>query len=424
MASINAGQADSTMSTTTSTKYAFKTCPRFDPNFYLVWANDVRLAFDERNWGDYLLPPDPTSDPESAFKPDSHTAIRAKAFLMEAIPYEHKVSMTGFESAAEIFKSLEQQYGAATREDQFRFEKQLMWMRKTPNHTVEEHIVRFKKLMAQAMAHQPPSHRYKMDQQNQIFLATLEYSDIADEKWENFIPFLGNTWKDMTPESLFATTRTYYMAHILPKKKKTSSSPDPDYVESRVQRTEANPRGQQTNYSNRGGKPQQRGRGGKPNYSNRSNNESDNNNQGKPRSNYDATKFCHFHNAPGHSTESCRAKLNDPVYVEFLNSQTSPQQKPSQQQQSNQQNSEPPDARAKQVQVLHTSSTTNHDIWQYDTCCSDDMTNDSSNFQTYEPFVEPIAVRGVTEHPLYAYGKGEVLLESTINHAKHLLTQV
>jgi len=31
--------------------------------------------------------------------------------------------------------------------------------------------------------------------------------------------------------------------------------------------------------------------------------------------------------------------------------------------------------RANQVQVLRTGSTTKREIWQYDTCCTDDMTN-------------------------------------------------
>jgi hypothetical protein len=208
-----------TQNGSSTTKYAFKTCPRFDPKFYLVWANDVRLAFEEREWQEYLIPP--LSDSASEFTPDPRITIRAKAFLMEAIPYEHKVSMTKTTSAAAIFRSLEEQFGSATREDEFRLESQLMLMRKLPTDTVDEHIGKFKTLVATAMAQQDEDHRYKNDKRNQLFLATLEYSEIEDEKWENFIPFLGNTWKDMTPESLFATTRTYYMAHILPKKKPT-----------------------------------------------------------------------------------------------------------------------------------------------------------------------------------------------------------
>src|SRR5271169_1148407 len=331
-----------------STKYAFKTCPRFDPNYYLVWANDVHLAFEERDWEEYLLPP----DPESAFTPDPRIMTRAKAFLMEAIPYEHKVSMTKLTSAAAIFTSLEEQYGSATREDEFRLETQLMLMRKLATDTVDEHIAKFKTLIATTMAQQDENRRYKNDKRNQLFLATLEYSEIEDENWERFIPSLGNTWKDMTPESLFATTRTYYLAHILPKKKKTTSTTTTDSVEARVQRTDANPHGNNTNSSgNRGGRSQSRGRGGKfnnfgnrsnsgnnsgNNYGNNSNNYGNNsgnygNNSGnnygnsrssnygnnqhhsndKPREKYDPTKYCHIHNAPGHSTETCRAKFRD-----------------------------------------------------------------------------------------------------------------
>ena len=111
------GPSTDTTQTGSSNKFAFKSCPRFDPKFYLVWANDVRLAFEERDWGDYLTPP---SDPESVFVPNPRTAVRAKAFLMEAIPNEHKVSLTNLSSAAAIFNSIQEQFGSATREDEFR----------------------------------------------------------------------------------------------------------------------------------------------------------------------------------------------------------------------------------------------------------------------------------------------------------------
>src|ERR1700685_2040032 len=160
------------------TKFAFKSCPRFDPKFYLVWANDTRLAFEERDWGDYLTPPSDDSDPESKFVPNPRTAIRAKAFLMEAIPNEHKVSLTNLTSAAAIFNSIEEQFGSATREDEFRLESQLMLMRKLHTDSVDEHIAKFKTLIATTMAQQDEDHRYKNDKRNQLFLATLEYSDI------------------------------------------------------------------------------------------------------------------------------------------------------------------------------------------------------------------------------------------------------
>jgi hypothetical protein len=300
---------NSTHTMTASTKFAFKTCPWFDPNFYLVWANDVHLAFEERDWDAYLLP----SDPESAFKPDPRTAIKAKAFLMEAIPYEHKVSMTTLTSAAAIFKSLEEQYGTTSREDEHRFERQLMFMRKPATDSVDEHIAKFKSLIASTMAHQEENHRYRNDKRNSLFLATLEYSNIEDEKWENFIPFLGNTWQNMTPESLFAATRTYYLAHILPKKN-TSTSETYSSVEARVQRMDTNQSGNPRGWGDRFNNFNNRSNYGNPNYGNNSGSND------KHREKSDPSKFCHFHNAPGHSTEACHAKYQDPAYMKFLNS--------------------------------------------------------------------------------------------------------
>jgi gag-polypeptide of LTR copia-type len=217
----------------TNSKYAYKQCPPFDPTFYRVWASEVSLAFAEREWDNYLVNP---GDP---FIADPKITLHARAFLSQAIPFQYKAGLEHCESAADLFSSLQEQYGSTTREDEFRLETQLMFLRKTATDTIDEHIAKFKGLIAAVMAQQDPASRYRNDKRNQLFLATLEYSDIDDEKWETLIPFLGNTWKNMTPEALFSATRTYYYAHILPKKKKTAPE-TPISVEGTVYRTQGN----------------------------------------------------------------------------------------------------------------------------------------------------------------------------------------
>ena len=100
-----------------STKYAFKQLPTFNPTYYRRWASDVQLAFGERRWMDYLVYP-----PDEKFKPDVHTLVRTKAFLSQAIPYEHGAGIEGCATAAEIFYSLQQHFGLASREDELRLE--------------------------------------------------------------------------------------------------------------------------------------------------------------------------------------------------------------------------------------------------------------------------------------------------------------
>src|SRR5205814_1833690 len=180
--------------------------------------------------------------------------------------------------------------------------------------------------------------KYNNDNRNHLFLHTLQHSDIKDEDWSGFIPFLGKTWHDMTPQAVFADARTYYNTHILPKKFK-STAPDVSN-EPRVLATQTgNSHGNDN--SNRGGKSNNQGRGGKSNNygkSNRDNygkpsdpgNPSNNNNNHPQRQPRDPTQFCFFHGTTGHSTKACKAKFRDECYMEFLQSSQQSQQQPQQ----------------------------------------------------------------------------------------------
>ena len=50
----------------TSTKYAIKALREFEPNYYRQWASQVKNAFAEREWDDYLVTPAPTMLPSGS----------------------------------------------------------------------------------------------------------------------------------------------------------------------------------------------------------------------------------------------------------------------------------------------------------------------------------------------------------------------
>ena len=85
---------------TGATKHAYKQCPPFDPTFYRAWASEVTLAFAERSWSNYLITPDADSNEE--FTPNPDTALKARAFLSQAINYKDKAGLEHCETAAEL----------------------------------------------------------------------------------------------------------------------------------------------------------------------------------------------------------------------------------------------------------------------------------------------------------------------------------
>jgi hypothetical protein len=363
------------------------------PEFRL-WDTDVRLAFAERDWLDYLVPPH-----DEDFKFDPRIALKFRAFLSHSIPFEDESGIEHYETAAEIYASLKEQHGSRTREDELRLEIQLIHLRKTGSDSIDDHIAKFKTLIASVMAQQDPSSKYKNDKRNQLFLATLEYSDIEYEKWEMFIPFLGNTWTTMTPDSLFSATKTYYHAHILPKKKK-SGQVSGNTVEGSAYFT-------QVSNSNSGNS-------GNYNYNNNNNNNNGggggggNNKNDRSYYEYDSSKYCVFHSAPGHSTDECRAKLQDESYLDWLKSQKNPSARGN---------------RTGVVKSLRTLSE-DEDIWVYDSCCTDCMTGRKDNFQSFTEFKDPVAVYGVGKALLQTYGQGNVTLEDTAHHNTHGIQQL
>jgi hypothetical protein len=131
-----------------STKYAYKVLDRFDPTYYRQWASTVRDAFAERNWSNYLEPPGNTPKDPEASEADDTEPFRAKAFLSQSIPLEHKASIEECKTAADIWLVFQQRYGLPTREDELRLEQEVLDNVKIASDTIDEHIRKFHDLIA------------------------------------------------------------------------------------------------------------------------------------------------------------------------------------------------------------------------------------------------------------------------------------
>src|SRR5277367_4378883 len=211
-----------------STKYAYKVLNTFDPVYYRQWASTVRDAFAERGWSHYLVPPkstDTSKDSETSTSSPSTTDVtepfRAKAFLSQSIPLEHKASIEECTTAADVWLVFEQRYGSRTREDELRLEQEVLDTVKLASDTIDQHIQKFHNLIAALRAQQEPTQRYDDSKVNMTFLRSLERAQIPHEDWMGFVAFLGKTWLTITPDTLYSEARTYYRTHLAHRKPTT-----------------------------------------------------------------------------------------------------------------------------------------------------------------------------------------------------------
>ena len=298
-----------------ASKPIVKTLPIFNPIYYLAWASDVRDAFEDRGWTSYLIAPTPAlasmpstppgssgtaanTNPPTTPPPQLDPAIvsKARAFLRAAIPYEYKHGLETFTTAGEIWTALEQRYASTSREDELRLKAQLMDLRKSKSHSIDEHIQRFSAVLSSVLAQQAPERRLDNADINSYFLRSLENANIPDEDWKGFITFLGKSWLTATKEQLYSDARTYYNAHIQPHLTDDTSN------DSKV-----------LAIRNNNGPPSNRLDANRFNNSRNGNGPSHNLNI-----------WCDYHRRPGnHSTSECRAKLSDPEYLQFKQQQLS-----------------------------------------------------------------------------------------------------
>jgi len=157
----------------TSQKYAIKALREFEPIYYRQWASQVKNAFAEREWDDYLVTPPPELPTPSSstsqdaggelepipFKPDSHINALAKAFLSQSIPYRYQPAIEDCASAAEIWAIFIERYGTRSREEELRYESELLSLVKLSTETIDTFIEKFDNLLSSIRAQQDLANR-------------------------------------------------------------------------------------------------------------------------------------------------------------------------------------------------------------------------------------------------------------------------
>jgi hypothetical protein len=419
---------------TTSSRFAYKELPKFEPRYYRQWASIVKDAFAERDWNNYLVTPAPTITPAviaqddttitpsttTPFRPDPSISARAKAFLSQSIEYKYQPSIETCTSAAEIWTVFLQRYGQRSRDDELRLEAEMLSLTKLSTQTLDEFIEKFDDLLSSIRAQQDPSQHWDDPKINMYFIRCLVTSRLAPlEDWEAWSTYLGSTYQTMTHDMLQSACRTYYASHFAVQKPIQSH----EYVyaattsPTRTTSTQSTPRGR-----GRGTDQQTRGRGTDQPRGKRS---------GNPRRKLprDPNAWCTHCEMNGHSVTVCFNKFRQTGSTADFEDWCALQTKkpappptpsaPSRSPQPAKDHGRSYTVRSHDTaQSCHcrlTSSPT--DSWIYDSACTEHMTDCPSYFTTYDTFETPIDVHGINGQ-LQALGEGSVVITD-----KHGYTQ-
>src|SRR5438046_1943169 len=210
-----------------TSRFAYKELPKFEPRYYRQWARVVKDAFAERDWNDYLITPAPITVPSTeagqsatitAFSPDASITARAKAFLSQSIEFRYQPSIETCETAAEIWSVFLQRYGQRSRDDELRLEAELLSLLKLSTETLDEYIEKFDNLISSIRAQQEPNQRWDDQKVNMHYIRSLELSNIKNEDWKAWSTYLGSTYQTMSHDSLQSACRTCYPTHMAPLK--------------------------------------------------------------------------------------------------------------------------------------------------------------------------------------------------------------
>src|SRR5271169_1501453 len=210
-----------------TSRFAYKELPKFQPKYYRQWACVVKDAFAERDWNDYLITPAPVTVPSteagqsvtvSTFFPDASITARAKAFLSQSIEFKYQPSIESCNTAAEIWSVFLQRYGQRSRDDELRLEAELLSLLKLSTETLDEYIEKFDNIISSIRAQQEPNQRWDDRKVNMYFIRSLELSQIKNEDWKAWSTYLGSTHRTMSHNSLQSACRTYYSTHMAPLK--------------------------------------------------------------------------------------------------------------------------------------------------------------------------------------------------------------
>src|SRR5579859_7026710 len=103
-----------------TSRFAYKELPKFEPQYYHQWAHIVKDSFANWDWNNYLITPAPVIVPSTeagqsttstTFTPDASISARTKAFLSQSIEFRYQPFIETCETAAEIWTVFLQRYG-------------------------------------------------------------------------------------------------------------------------------------------------------------------------------------------------------------------------------------------------------------------------------------------------------------------------
>src|SRR5271170_4791905 len=442
-----------------TSRFAYKELPKFEPKYYRQWARVVGDAFSERDWNDYLVTPAPvvststsdgvTTSTSTDFSPDAAITARAKAFLSQSIEFRYQPSIETCETAAEIWSVFLQRYGQRSRDDELRLEAELLSLIKLSTETLDEYIEKFDNIISSIRAQQEPTQRWDDRKVNMHFIRSLELSNIKNEDWKAWSTYLGSTHQLMTHDTLLSACRTYYSTHMASLKAlqpheyayfgstspapntNTSSSSTPGTSQSH---TPSSGRGRGRGKDNRGNNPG-RGEHGGGTRGGRGGGGTGDTRRNLPR---DPNAWCTYCEIQGHAAAYCYSKYKDSASDMSFNgwcaSQSSTPPPYSQSQSSAfTAPTAPPSTRnpgplqpAKEhgrsytVRSCRCLSSSTKDTWIYDTACTEHMTDQHSFFSTYDAFHTPVDVHGINGL-LQAMGQGDVMVTDQQGHTHMLL---
>ena len=124
-----------------------------DPNFFEFWVPEVKPAFEERRWSKYFdESPTVTKSNNIDATPDEnslepHTDALAKAFLARALPRQVGFITMSCRQKAEFWSALSSLYRSGTANMWTELYKQLSEIKKVPGQSIDEHILKFNKLV-------------------------------------------------------------------------------------------------------------------------------------------------------------------------------------------------------------------------------------------------------------------------------------
>jgi transposase InsO family protein len=197
------------------TEYGYKKIPQFDPEHYQAWTSNAIRAFDERNWLPFLLGTNKPSDKATTEEIAEYEKAKKTphAFLHASIPYAYMARVEDCTDAADLWSTLKREFGAFTAADEARLEAIVYDFRKSPTDTIDQHNTKFINLIAQITSKQLV--KYPDSKINNLYMRSLELASIPNEDWRPFVTGLGETFDQISRQTLYAKAKSYYLQHIV-----------------------------------------------------------------------------------------------------------------------------------------------------------------------------------------------------------------